>query len=72
MAARVLFAFFIDTYFYLGGLELEGVEVRVQISDQSQTKVEELIPKQVTYMHTHRQVADTYVTCISHAAFGDA
>lgn len=30
-----------------GGLELEGVEVRVQIDDKDKTKVEDLIPKQV-------------------------
>ena len=31
----------------IGGLELEGVEVRVEINDKDRTKVEDLIPKQV-------------------------
>ncbi len=35
----------------LGGLELEGVEVRVQINDKNKTEVDDLIPKQVTAMY---------------------
>lgn len=34
-----------------GGLELEGIEVRVEISDKDKTKVEDLIPKQPLEMH---------------------
>ena len=30
-----------------GGLELEGVEVRVQLNDKDRTEIEDLIPKQV-------------------------
>ncbi len=31
----------------IGGLELEGVEVRVAMDDKDRTKVEALLPKQV-------------------------
>ena len=42
------------TYMYIhvcacaGGLELEGVEIRVAINDKDETKVEDLLPKQVS------------------------
>lgn len=37
---------------YVGGLELEGVEVRVEINDRDKTDVKDLIPKQVSETYT--------------------